>query len=76
MGKLHKIRKAVEANPEQFIYGSRDGVLYSYGGKYDPRSAYINDAGQVVTGRGSQTAHCNFVRKVLRELGYEMRDKV
>ena len=68
MGKLHKIRRAIEANPKEFIglfgrpYGAcfREATLrgWNYDGKARPD----------VT-----PSYHNYVRKVLHKLGYMVR---
>lgn len=72
MGKLHKIRKAVEANPGAFmhnnnIFGSTVWGVRFYG---------VNQNGIVHDGKARpdySRSHRSYVRKVLRDLGHQVR---
>lgn len=68
MGKLHKIRKAVEANPEAFL--PSHAPYYS-----ETAWKYVNGA-HVVDGNIKRTylpSYKKFIYKVLCELGYKQR---
>lgn len=62
MGKLHKIRKAVEANPERWIVRVFEpkalGVYFGSDGKITPDVHLSN------------IRHRRYVRSILRKLGY------
>jgi hypothetical protein len=75
MGKLHSLRRAIEANPEQWLFrniGDRSGRIVNVAGasfhrktptdptrRWYPRSAW-----------NTQHPYRAFVRSVLRDLGY------
>lgn len=72
MGKLHKIRKAIEANPSSFIFKGFFSPC-AYGVRfYDTNWHGIVNDGKARPDGGS-ISHRNYVRKVLCELGHSVR---
>ena len=73
MGKLHTLRRAIEANPERWlIRRARDGAILNVHGasshKQTPSSETFT--WHPVIAYASQRPYRAFVRSVLRDLGY------
>lgn len=69
MGKLHKLRKKIEANPRRWIY------KYSGTGRWRAWSAKIEPGwrgDEPYSPRYGHGSYRAFVRHVLRELGYQV----
>lgn len=73
MGKLHKIRKAVEANPERFMRGPT-AWPERIKGRYHAIRAGVDPSGNVKTYfRGMHYhSHEYYVAKVLNDLGHNV----
>jgi len=74
MGKLHSLRRAIERNPESWIltwgkWGPRQEFYALYANRPRPRSPDWSPGYNAWKGG----PYRNFVRSVLKELGYDSR---
>jgi hypothetical protein len=60
MGKLHKLRRAIEREPERWIVRVWDGRVISVRGAYHVKSGWRPSEGR---------SYGKFVKKTLQELG-------
>lgn len=68
MGKLHKIRKVIEAKPDIFM----TGLMNVPKSKKESHTAFGAKVQANGTVHRTWTPHRNYVRKVLRDMGYNV----